>query len=94
MLAYGAQGSDYSQWPKQAKRNAQQANLKKADFVCFLGLILLNNTDIAKQLMMKRVNEVAARMSMITLRPGQKLNLEEPSMYIVLDGALRITTND
>lgn len=59
-----------------------------------LNKLLLNNTDIAKQLMMKRVNEVAARMSMITLRPGQKLNLEEPSMYIVLDGALRITTND
>ena len=59
-----------------------------------LNKLLLYNTDIAKQLMMKRVNEVAARMSMITLRPGQKLNLEEPSMYIVLDGALRITTND
>ena len=59
-----------------------------------LNKLLLNNTDIAKQLLMKRVNEVAARMSMITLRPGQKLNLEEPSMYIVLDGALRIATND
>jgi hypothetical protein len=31
---------------------------------------------------------------MLTLRPGQTLNLDEPSFYIVLDGALRVATHE
>jgi type IV pilus biogenesis protein CpaD/CtpE len=45
-------------------------------------------------LMMKRVNEVAARMILVTLKPGMQLNLEEASMYIILDGQLRVSEHD
>ena len=58
----------------------------------FLNKLLLNNTEVAKLLLLKRVNEITARMTIMTLKPGQTLNLEDPSMYIVIDGGLRITT--
>ncbi len=58
----------------------------------FLNKLLLNNTEVAKLLLLKRVNEITARMTIMTLKPGQTLSLEDPSMYIVIDGGLRITT--
>ena len=58
-----------------------------------LNKLLLNYTELSKLLLLKRVNEISARMSMITLKPGQTLDLDEPSLYIVLDGALRVATH-
>jgi hypothetical protein len=59
-----------------------------------LNKLLLQHTDIAKLLLLKRVNEITARMTMLTLRPGQTLTVDEPSFYIVLDGALRVATQE
>lgn len=35
-----------------------------------LNKLLLQHTDVAKLLLLKRVNEITARMTMLTLRPG------------------------
>ena len=55
---------------------------------------LLLSTEIIKWLLLKRVNEISSRMTLIHLKPGQRLNLEESSMYIILDGKLRISTHE
>ena len=55
---------------------------------------LLANSDIAKWLILKRLHEISARMTLMHLKPGQKINLEESSMYIVLDGKVRISTHE
>lgn len=57
-----------------------------------LNKLLLQNCEIARTLMLKRVSEITARMIMISLKPGQTLNLEEPALYIVVDGMPRIST--
>ena len=54
---------------------------------------LVMNTDLAKWLILKRVHEISARMTLVHLKPGQRLNLEERSMYIVLDGKVRVSTH-
>ena len=33
-------------------------------------------------------------MTLVHLQPGQILNLEEASMYIVLDGSVRVATHE
>jgi quercetin dioxygenase-like cupin family protein len=53
---------------------------------------LILNTELSKWLLLKRVHEISARMTLVHLKPGQQLNLEESSMYIVLDGKVRIST--
>jgi hypothetical protein len=58
-----------------------------------LNKLLLNNCELAKLLLLKRVNEITARMFMISLKPGQFLNLEEPALYIVIDGMARVATH-
>jgi|APCry1669190288_1035285.scaffolds.fasta_scaffold67204_2 hypothetical protein len=55
-----------------------------------LNKLLLNNTEIAKWLLLKRVNEISSRMTLVHLKPAQKLNLDEASLYIILDGKARI----
>ena len=47
---------------------------------------LVGKTDIAKWLLLKRLHEISARMTLVHLNPGQSINLDEASMYIVLDG--------
>jgi hypothetical protein len=47
---------------------------------------LVGQTDIAKWLLLKRLHEISARMTLVHLKPGQSINLDEASMYIVLDG--------
>ena len=59
-----------------------------------LNKLLLNNTDIAKMLLLKRVNEITSRMTLMHLKPSQKINLDEASLYIVIDGAVRVSTED
>lgn len=55
---------------------------------------LLMQTAIAKWLLLKRLNEISARMTLVHLKPGQQLNLDEASMYIVIDGKLRVCTHE
>lgn len=57
-----------------------------------LNKLLLNSTELAKSLLFKRVTEISARMILVQVKPGQQLNLDEASMYIVLDGHLRVST--
>lgn len=59
-----------------------------------LNKLLLNNTDIAKMLLLKRVNEISSRMTLMHLKPSQKINLDEASIYIVVDGAVRVGNDD
>jgi hypothetical protein len=55
---------------------------------------LIDNTEIAKWLILKRIHEISARMTLMHLKPGQRINLEEASMYIVLDGKVRISNHE
>jgi len=55
---------------------------------------IVMSMELAKWLLLKRVHEISARMTLMHLKPGQKLSLEENSMYIVLDGKVRVSTHD
>ena len=55
---------------------------------------LVCGTEIVKWLLIKRVNEMSSRMTLMRLKPGQHLNLQEPMLYIVLDGKVKIATHE
>lgn len=59
-----------------------------------LNKLLLNHTEIAKWLLLKRVNEITQRMILVTLKPGQHLDLDDSTLYIVIDGMVRVATHD
>jgi hypothetical protein len=55
---------------------------------------IVMGTELARWLLLKRVHEISARMTLMHLMPGQKLSLEENSMYFVLDGKVRVSSHD